>query len=148
MSTTAWSQAHTIIGHLTVRDQRSQLDRHALRLRIERLLSGADLHAPGFTSGTVLVIRALQALPALSVSALSHSTQPAWMESLHRQVLALYITAARPAFGPVTAHAESVLFTDPGEMLICLTRDLLAGRAWQDRKYCHPRQRQSVDYWL
>lgn len=126
-----WNQTQTTIGHLTVRDQGSSLERHTLRLRLERLLSGVDLHPPGFTSGAVLVVRKLQALPALPISALSHFTQPAWTESLHRQIEALYTLAARPALGPVDPDAISVLFVDPGEMLICLTRDLFARRAWQ-----------------
>jgi hypothetical protein len=40
-------------------------------------------------------------------------------------------TAARPALGSVSSSATSVLFIDVGEVLACLTRDLMAGRAWE-----------------
>src|SRR5260370_22977666 len=43
----------------------------------------------------------------------------------------VYRTETRPAHGASAPEATSVLFADTGEMLICLTRDLVTGRAWQ-----------------
>lgn len=138
MNTTNRGLPETIIGNLMIHDQGSQLDRHILYQRIERLLNGAELHPCGLTSGAVLIVRTLPGLPALSVAALAHSTQVAWLDSLHEQVMTLYATAARPISGQVSPQAVSVLFSDLAEMLVCLTRDLLDGRAWQQWYWQQP----------
>src|SRR5947209_18498801 len=112
MNTTEWNHTQAAVGHLKVRYSGSPADMNptALRLRVERLVSGVDLHPAGLPPGAVLVVRKLHNLAPLSVSALSRSTQPDWAGKLRSQMASLYSTAARPALGPVAPSATSVLF--------------------------------------
>lgn len=131
MNVSLWNQPQTTIGHLRARYSGSQesIDKTALRLRVERLLDNADLCPPGLSSGAVLIVRRLDSLASVSFSSLSQPVFAGWQVSLREQLAAMYAAAARPALGAVPLNAPSVLFTDPGEMLICLTRDLLNGQA-------------------
>jgi hypothetical protein len=128
---TIWGQAQPTIGHLSVRYRGTATDMNApaLRLRVERLLGSVDLHPAGLPAGAVLIVRRLHGLAPLSAQ--SQILPSDWTAHLRDQMRTLYTTAVRPALGPVAANANSVLFTDAAEMLACLTRDVLAGRAWQ-----------------
>src|SRR5438552_2911358 len=145
MITTAWNRTKTEVERLTVRYQgeqgiagnKGEIDATVLRLRVERLVDTVDLQPAGLPSGALFIVRKLENLPPLPLAALSHSSPPAWRESVRDQMEALYAAAARPANGPVSPAATSILFTDAGEMLTYLTRDLLAGYAWH-RWYWQP----------
>lgn len=136
MNVTPWNQPQTTIGHLIARynGSRESIDRTALRVRVERLIDNADLRPPGLSSGAVLIVRRIDSPTAISVSGLSQPDLVVWQASLHGQLAALYASAARPALGAVSLNAPGVLFTDPGEMLTCLTRDLLSGQV-EERWY-------------
>ncbi|MFL5589411.1 MAG: hypothetical protein ACJ8DI_17410 [Ktedonobacteraceae bacterium] len=131
MNISEWNQQQTTIGHLKLRCTGSQEDinRIVLRLRVERLLSNADLHPPGLGTGAILIVRKLDSPAPVELSMPLQSVQASWHELLRSQVAALYAAAARPALDAVPLDASSVLFADPGEMLACLTRDLLNGQA-------------------
>ena len=130
MNISEWNQQQTTIGHLKLRCTGSQEDinRIVLRLRVERLLSNADLHPPGLGTGAILIVRKLDSPAPVELSMPLQSVQADWHELLRSQVAALYAAAARPALDAVPLDASSVLFADPGEMLTCLTRDLLNGQ--------------------
>ena len=130
MNISEWNQQQTIIGHLKVRYAGVQegISKTALRLRVERLLSNADFRLPGLSTGAVLIVRKLDSPISIGVSALSQSVQANWHERLRNQITALYATAARPMLGTVPLNTPCVFFADPGEMLTCLTRDLLSGQ--------------------
>lgn len=131
MNVSLWNQPQTTIGHLTARynGSRESIDRTPLRLRVERLLENADLRPPGLSSGAVLIVRRLDNPTAINVSSLALPVLADWQASLREQLAAVYAAAARPALGAVSLSAPGVLFADPGEMLTCLTRDLLNGQA-------------------
>ena len=139
MKLTAWPRAKTEIERLTIRYQGSadEIDTTTLRLRIERLLEMEDLQPADLPSSAILIVRKLEGRAPLSVAALSRSSLPAWREGVRGQVQASYAMAARPSNGPISPGATSVLFHDAGELLTCLTRDLLAGDARQ-RWYWQP----------
>ncbi len=128
---TIGGQAQPTIGHLSVRYRgtAAEMNAPALRLRVERLLGSVDLHPAGLPAGAVLIVRHLHGLAPLPAQ--SQILPSDWTAHLRQQMQTLYAAAARPVSGPVSAGATSVLFTDGAEMLACLTRDLLAGRAWQ-----------------
>lgn len=119
----------TTVGQLTARCDPQALraiGAPALRLRLERLLGALDLHPPGMPPGAVLVVRALHgAVPP------GAQPPPGWDRQLRAAMTEHYRAAARPALAPAPADAASVLFADPGELLACLTRDLLSGAAWR-----------------
>ena len=131
MNVSLWNQPQTTIGHLRARysGTRESIDRTVLRLRVERLLDNVDLRPPGLSSGAMLIVRRLDSLASVSVSSLAQPVLAGWQASLRGQLAALYAAAARPALGAVPPDAPSVLFADPGEMLTCLTHDLLNGQA-------------------
>ena len=143
MSMTAWPRMNTTVERLTIRypgecqATAGEMNATTLRLRVERLLEMADLQPVGLPSGAVFIVRKLESPAPLSIAALAHSSLPAWREGVRGQVQALYAMAARPANGPIPPGAASVLFSDPAELLTCLTRDLLAGDARQ-RWYWQP----------
>ncbi len=130
MNISEWNQQQTTIGHLKAHYSGAQeeLNRTVLRLRVERLLSNIDLHPPGLSSGAILIVRRLDSPAAVGLSVSTQAAGVNLQEFLRSQVAALYAAAARPALDAVPLDASSVLFADPGEMLTCLTRDLLNGQ--------------------
>jgi hypothetical protein len=135
METTGWKQGarkQASIGRVKIRYGGSPADLNAtvLRLRVERLLSAVDLNPPGMAAGAVFIVRELESPTAVALSAMTQPAQAAWSERLRDEVASLYRSAARPALGAYSPGASSVLFADPGEMLTCLTRELLTGEAW------------------
>lgn len=124
-------QAQTTVGHLTVRYKGppDDINRTALRLRMEHLLGTVDLRPAGLPSGAILVVRKLEEPAPLSTPALLQPSQSAWAERLRNQIATLYSAAARPALSPHTVNTTSVLFADAGELLACLTRAMLSGQA-------------------
>ncbi|HEY6408993.1 MAG TPA: hypothetical protein VIY29_16150, partial [Ktedonobacteraceae bacterium] len=132
METTGWNQKRASIGRVKIRYSGSQADMNAtvLRLRVERLLGKVDLNPPGLAAGAVFIVRKLDSLAPVTLPAMAQPMHAAWSERLRDQMAALYSRAARPALGAYSPGASSVLFADPGEVLTCLTRDLLSGEAW------------------
>jgi hypothetical protein len=130
MNISKWNRQQTTIGHLKAHYSGAQegFNMTVLRLRVERLLSNIDLHPPGLSSGAILIVRKLDNPAPVGVSTSLQPVQANWQELLRNQITALYAAAARPALGAVPLNAPSVLFVDPGEMLTCLTRDLLNGQ--------------------
>ena len=131
MNFTEWKRQQTTIGRLKVHYSGPQdgADKTVLRLRIERLLSNADVQPPRLSTGALLIVRKLDSPAPVPVSISSHSAQGDWDELLRSQLAALHTAAARPARGQVPLDASSVSFADPAEMLTCLTKDLLNGQA-------------------
>src|SRR5947208_10989969 len=105
-----WNQQQTTIGHLKVHYTGSQEDisKTVLRLRVEHLLSNADLHPPGLSTGAVLIVRKLNSPAPMGISMSSQSVQANWYALLRSQVAALYAAAARPALGAVPLNVSSV----------------------------------------
>src|SRR5260370_23349158 len=120
----------TRVERLTVRYRApaETMNPPAVRLRVERLLQTADLQPLALPPDAVLIVRELRCAVPLALPA---AQQQRWAESIRRQMSVLYRTATRPAHGASAPEATSVLFADTGEMLICLTRDLVTGRPWQ-----------------
>jgi hypothetical protein len=123
----AWGNGRVDIGRLTVR-ARGEASSAApvLRLRAERLLNAIDLRPPGMPSGAMLIVRELRGQALMTPGSL---LPRGWTEQVCERVAELYRTAARPSRGPASENARSVLFADGAELLVCLTRDVLVGRA-------------------
>src|SRR6266516_1522655 len=136
MNISEWNRQQTIIGHLKARyaGAQEEFNRTVLRLRVERLLSTIDLCPHGLSSGAILIVRRLDSPTAVGLSVSTRAAGVNLQEFLRSQVAALYAAAARPAHSVIPLNASSVLFADPGEMLTCLTRDLLNGQV-QERWY-------------
>lgn len=118
------------IGRLVVRwrGPAAEARTPATRLRAERHLAAVDWQPPGLPLAAVLVLRRITG-PALQTDRPLPS--PDWQAQLQRQTADLYRRAARPALSPAPAGAPAVLFGDEGELLACLTADVLAGRAME-----------------
>lgn len=128
-----WGQSYTAISRLRVRYRGVQQEGAALalHLRAERLLDTVDLRPTELLAGKVLIVHRVSGLEPLSLATPMQLAPPAWAEKLRQVMASLYAQAERPALGPVSSSAASVLFSDPAEMLACLTNDLLIGRARQ-----------------
>ncbi len=100
----------------------------AMRLQVSRLLEGVDLQPSGLSPHATLIARRLQTAALADIRA---RPPVDWQRDVQRRLDELSRRAYRPARGPVPLQAESVLFADPSELLACLTRDLLAGVAFQ-----------------
>src|SRR4051794_28573110 len=114
--------SQTTVARLTVHATDAGLSPVALRLRAERRLGQVDLRPPGLPPGGVFIVRAVRTQGELG--------DANWEGRLRQHLADLYHSAARPAFGPVMPSAQAVVFADQGEMLACLTRDIIAGLAW------------------
>jgi hypothetical protein len=114
------------IGRLSVRLPDGMAAGPTLGLRIERLIDEADWQAFGAAPGEILIIRHLRDLPSVGSDGRASA---AWRAAVQVRLDDLRRRAARPAWGSVPAHAESVLFADEAELIACCTRDLLAGTA-------------------
>jgi|GEM_PF-1400104 len=124
-------QGHGLmIGHLKIRcgNAAAARDILALRLRVERALDRVDLEPPGLPRGAVLVVRELRSAPPLPGA---EDAAGQWSASARDRLAELYHTAARPMTGGPAPNAASALFADWSELLACLTRDLVADRAWR-----------------
>jgi hypothetical protein len=100
-------------------------DALALRLRLERALTGADFHPPGLPASAILCVRRLSdrrasAPRTLASGALAFAE---WQRAVAAAIERLAQNAARPARGPVPANAEAVIFSDRAELLACLAAD-------------------------
>jgi hypothetical protein len=102
----------------------------ALRLRLSSLLGSADLRPPGFSPAAVLIVRRIaDPLPGRALTRRGGTMDRAWTRAAREALTTLYRQAARPMQGPVSTTAEAVLFADKAELLACLARDIIQGRA-------------------
>ena len=102
------------------------------RIRLSRLLAGADLAPRGFPPRAVLVIRRAKARRVIPLGA--SVLRPELEREMREQVSALWRRAARAARGRVPECAEAVLFEDEGEWLAAL--GLAAVRGEVGRHWC------------
>jgi hypothetical protein len=107
------------------------VDRPALRLRVDSLLSSATWRPPGMSPASVLVVRRLaDPLPgALALDRGMVRVDPAWERALHDALARAHRHALWPARRSVPPDAAAVLFADEAEMLACLALDLSRGSA-------------------
>lgn len=98
-------------------------DALALRLRLERALTGADFHPPGLPASAILCVRRLSDRGAPSPHARGALAFAEWQRSVATTIERLARHAASPARGPVPANAEAVIFSDRAELLACLAAD-------------------------
>lgn len=103
----------------------AERDALALRLRLERALSSADLHPPGLPRSAVLCVRRLSGrrAHALLAAGAGRYALADWQRAVAAAVEQLARRAASPARGPVPANAEAVVFRDQAELLACLAAD-------------------------
>lgn len=106
-------------------------DALALRLRLERALSGADLHPKGLPADAILCVRRLSDRRARALLASGRAGLAAsdWERAVSDALERLARSAARPARGAVPANAEAVIFRDQAELLACLAADWSGGAA-------------------
>ena len=126
-----WQTGKTEIGRVHVR-LRGDVDRRALRLRLDSLLGTATWHPPGMSPAAVLVVqRMADPLPgALALNRRAARVDPAWDRAMRDALANVYRRAARPARGVVSLDAPAALFSDEAEMLACLALDLSRGAAY------------------
>ena len=106
-------------------------DTPALRLAASAQLTHAELKPPGLSPSAVLIVRHLadplpgRLTPRQSRVGVGHR----WERAVQARLAELQAHAARPNLGPVSATANTVLFTDQAEMLACLVMDMSQGAA-------------------
>jgi hypothetical protein len=95
------------------------------RLRLSRLLSGADFRPTGMPASSILLIRKLRdpSPQLLSFGAKSGVVSPEWQQGVRNSVGQFMRLAARPAAGEFSNCEDAVLFMDRAELLACLARD-------------------------
>ncbi len=98
----------------------------AARLALQQTLRQTPLQPSFLPSGAVLVIRRLDQLPPF---ARAGSASQEWAHQVQKRIDELARHAVRPAHQYVRVDAESVLFSDGVELLVCCTRDCLAGHS-------------------
>jgi len=106
-------------------------DPSALRRRLERVLSSANLSPSNLPPSAILCVRRLRdPLPGtLSIDRGEMRPSPRWEQAVHASLDQMVRRAARPAQGMVPADAEAVLFADRAELLACLAQDWCEGTA-------------------
>jgi hypothetical protein len=111
------------VGRLRICTTRPGVGRDAaFRLKGEALVGGLDLRPAGLPERSVLIVKHL-GIPSFDLRA-------AW-DHARTEMTALRRAAADPWITEVDPAAGSVVFADEAELLACLTRDVLAGRADQ-----------------
>ena len=102
-------------------------DEWRLRSNVQRLLAAADVRPRRLPPAAILVVRSLtDPLPGhLDPRAVLPGEQ--WQRSVAAALDERAESAHRPALGPVPASAESIVFADRAELLMCLARDWSAG---------------------
>jgi len=102
------------------------------RLRLESLLSGAELRPSGLPPSAVLCVRRVaDPLPGtLRLDTGDARPPPEWERAFVARLERALRDAARPAREAVPAAADAVLFADRSELLACLARDARDGTMW------------------
>jgi hypothetical protein len=107
-------------------------DALALRMRLERTLSHANLHPAWLPPTAILCVRKLRGEEAGASHARFQSSgrrdaPPDWERAIAARIETLARRAARPARETVAAGAEAVIFDDQAELLACLAVDWCGG---------------------
>ena len=107
-------------------------DALALRMRLERTLSYANLHPAWLPPTAILCVRRLRGegadvSPARSQSGVRRGAPPDWERAIAARIETLARRAARPARETVAEGAEAVIFDDQAELLACLASDWCGG---------------------
>ena len=128
----------------------------AVGLRVSHLLRSIDLEPSGMPPAATLIVRRFSdPLPrGLQSDASALVPSSAWEQAARAGLSGFTGRAAWPALGSVPASAEAVLFADEGELLACLSLDLLRGAAaslwwWRAmlRTLSSPTQRGVFEAW-
>lgn len=101
----------------------------ALRMRLERTLSHANLHPAWLPPSAILCVRRLRGAGA-AASPESYGRRgapPNWEGAIAARIDSLARRAARPACEMVAEGAEAVIFDDQSELLACLASDWCGG---------------------
>ena len=132
-------------------------DHASVRLRLQRLLSTADLEPSGMPAAAILLVRHVDDPLPGRVTTGSHDafTSREWQRAAQAALARCYDEAC-PAAGPVPArHERSALHRSWSELLTCLARDVLLGGLagtwwWQTwlRATGHPTLDTVVGAWL
>jgi hypothetical protein len=101
----------------------------AVRLRVSHLVESVDFEPRELPPAAILIVRRFaDPMPRrLRSDASALVPAPAWERAARSGLAELARRAARPAYDAVPSNANAVLFTDQGELLACLSRDLLRG---------------------
>ncbi len=143
-----FDQADLSIGK--IRSSSSGADSSALRMAVTSFIQHADLHPTDLPSSVILVIRQLSdplpgSVPDQIQGRLRHAQ---WEAAVRDQISVCYHAAQRPVKGIVNADADAVLFADYGELIACLSLDIVSkavdGRWWW-RQVMQQFMRQNVD---
>ncbi|HEX6186421.1 MAG TPA: hypothetical protein VFZ44_21195 [Pyrinomonadaceae bacterium] len=104
-------------------------DALALRMRLERTLSQANLHPAWLPPSAILCVRQLRGEDAPAAPALHgrRAAAPDWERAIAARIETLARRAARPAREVVAAGTEAVIFDDQAELLACLASDWCGG---------------------
>lgn len=104
-------------------------DALALRMRLERTLSYANLHPAWLPPTAILCVRKLRGEGAGASPALygRRGAPPDWERAIAARIETLARRAARPARETVAEGAEAVIFDDQAELLACLASDWCGG---------------------
>ena len=116
----------TAIHKLRIRT--AERDAHAVEQRVAAMLNAAELRPRALPPASILVVRRIgPGLPPMRLD--GHTIRPPadWQEAVLDELDRLARLAVRPAGGPVTERAESVLFLDRAELLACLAADWVDG---------------------
>ena len=103
----------------------------ALQLALQQAMKRIVISEAHLPTSAILVIRHHKVETMLSGSAMATRQ---WAADLSSQILKHINTAQRPALQSISHSANSVLFMDYAEMLLCYTRDVLGGQSrwyWQ-----------------
>ena len=113
---------------MRLRVKGSELDPLAVRPRVQNLISEVRLY-PLLPESASLFIRKLDdpSPGLLQLEAIDSRATQTWRRSFHSRFAQLATSAVRPALGPVSSSAESVVFLDYSELLACLTADWCNG---------------------
>jgi len=121
----------------------ASFDSTAVRLRLQRLLSTADLEPPGMPSAAILLVRRVDDPLPRRVATGSDDVFASreWQRAAQAALARCYADAACPAAGPVPAGANAIRFNDQSELLACLARDFVLGDLpanwwWQTWRIC------------
>jgi hypothetical protein len=117
----------TVVGRLRIRSKSS--DPQAEQQRLSRMLRSATLHPAGLPESAMLVVRRLaDPLPSrLRAAPFDTLPDPSWQRAVTASLQELAASAARPAYGPVPAESNAVLFYDRAEILAALALDWMSG---------------------
>jgi hypothetical protein len=121
----ALRERRVAVGRLRIRSRGG--DDLRLRLRVDRVLGGAEILPGRLPQAAILVVRSLtDPLPGRLDPRAAAPSQD-WERAVAAALDDRVARAARPASGVVPADADAVVFADRADLLACLARDWCAG---------------------